>query len=233
MEKSCKAHVLVVPYPGQGHVNPMIQFCRRIISKGLKATLVTSVFLSKTMNLGSAVGPVSLDVISDGFDDSGFPQTGSSELYLERLKTAGSRTMAELITRYKSTPNPIDCVVYEPFLPWALDVAKHFGLVGAAFFTQPCAVDYIYYNIQHGKISLPVTSAPVSIPGLPLLEYRDMPSFVGVPGSYPAYFEMLLNQFSNTDKADFILINTFYELEREVRMYTLCVFYNENCLILD
>ena len=84
------------------------------------------------------------------------------------------------------------------------------------FFTQPCVVDYIYYNIQHGLLSLPITSAPVSIPGLPLLESRDMPSFIGVPGSYPAYFKMLLDQFSNTDRVDYILINTFYKLEAEV-----------------
>ena len=44
-----------------------------------------------------------------------------------------------------------------------------------------------------------------------------MPSYFSVPGSYPAYFEMVLNQFSNTDKADFIFANTFYKLEEEVR----------------
>jgi pathogen-inducible salicylic acid glucosyltransferase len=88
--------------------------------------------------------------------------------------------------------------------------------MGAAFFTQPCVVDYIYYNIQHGLLSLPITSATVSIPGLPLLESRDMPSFINVPGSYPAYFKMLLDQFSNTEKVDYILINTFYKLEAEV-----------------
>ncbi|KAB5548519.1 hypothetical protein DKX38_011960 [Salix brachista] len=135
------------------------------------------------MKLGSSIGPVHLDVISDGFDEQGFPKGGSSELYLENLEAAGSKTLAELIVKYRSTPYPIDCVIYEPFLHWALDVAKDSGVMGAAFFTQPCVVDYIYYNIQHGLLSLPITSEPVSIPGLPLLESRDMPSFIGVPGS--------------------------------------------------
>ncbi|KAF2298062.1 hypothetical protein GH714_009816 [Hevea brasiliensis] len=86
----------------------------------------------------------------------------------------------------------------------------------AALFTQPCAVDFIYYNIHHKLLTVPVSSTPVSISGLPLLELRDMPSFLNVPKSYPAYFEMVLNQFSNTEKADYILINTFYKLEKEV-----------------
>ncbi|OAY50252.1 UDP-glycosyltransferase 74F2 [Manihot esculenta] len=215
METASKPHVLLVPYPGQGHVNPMIQFARRLVSKGLKATLVTSIFIAKSMKLGSSVGPVQLDVISDGYDNGGFPKADSVDTYLERLKVAGSRTLSELILKYQNTSNPIHCVIYEPFLPWALDVAKEFGLLGAAFFTQPCAVDYIYYNIQHKLLTLPISSTPVSIPGLPLLEFRDLPSFVRLPDSYPAHLEMLINQFSNADKADFILINTFYELEPE------------------
>ncbi|KAK3011199.1 hypothetical protein RJ639_011561 [Escallonia herrerae] len=43
-----------------------------------------------------------------------------------------------------------------------------------------------------------------------------MPSFIYVPGSYPAYFELVLNQFLNVDQADFVLVNTFYKLEDEV-----------------
>ncbi|KAJ9187229.1 hypothetical protein P3X46_002713 [Hevea brasiliensis] len=214
-QTASKFHVLLVPFPGQGHVNPMMQFARRLVSKGLEATLVVSIFIAKSMKLGSSVGPVQLDVISDGYDDGGFPKTNSFDTYLERLKAAGSRTLADLIMKYEKTPNPIDCVIYEPFLPWALDVAKEFGLLGAAFFTQPCAVDYIYYNIQHKLLSLPISSTPVSIPGLPLLELRDLPSFVRLPDSYPANAEMLISQFCNADKADFVLINTFYKLEPE------------------
>uniref|UniRef100_A0A2P2IIB4 Uncharacterized protein MANES_01G017800 n=1 Tax=Rhizophora mucronata TaxID=61149 RepID=A0A2P2IIB4_RHIMU len=216
MEKKGKGHVLVVPYPGQGHVNPMIQFSRRLVSKGLQATLVTSVFLSKSMGFGSSIGPVHLDVISDGYDEGGFREACSADAYLTTLQAAGSKSLSELILKYKASPNPVDCVVYEPFLAWALDVAEDHGLFAAAFFTQPCAVDYIYYNIQRKLLDPSVTSTPLSVPGLPLLELRDMPSFLSVPASYPAYFEMLLNQFSNTDKADYILINTFYKLEAEV-----------------
>lgn len=168
------------------------------------------------MHFGSSIGSVHLDVISDGFDSGGFAESASIDGYLSRLKAAGSRTLSDLIKKYRESSDPVDCVIYEPFLPWALDVAKEHGLFAAAFFTQPCAVDFIYYNIHHKLLKLPVSSTPVSISGLPLLELRDLPSFLNVPASYPAYFEMVLNQFSNTEKADYILINTFYKLEKEV-----------------
>ncbi|KAJ9128632.1 hypothetical protein P3X46_034672 [Hevea brasiliensis] len=215
-EKSYRGHVLLLPYPGQGHINPMLHFSRRLISKGLKVTLVNSIFISNSMNFGSSIGSVHLDVISDGFDNGGFAEAASIDEYLVRLKAAGSRTLADLIKKYSCSSNPVGCLIYEPFLPWALDVAKEHGLYAAAFFTQPCAVDFIYYNIHHKLLTVPVSSTPVSISGLPLLELRDMPSFLNMPKSYPAYFEMVLNQFSNTEKADYILINTFYKLEKEV-----------------
>lgn len=97
-------------------------------------------------------------------------------------------------------------------------MAHQFGIAGAAFFTQACTVNYVYYSVHHRQLTLPVSSFPVSIDGLESLldQPHDMPSFIGVEGSYPAYFEMVLSQFSNADKADFILVNTVYELEEKV-----------------
>jgi len=44
-----------------------------------------------------------------------------------------------------------------------------------------------------------------------------MPSFIYNFGvSYPTFFDRIVGQFSNIDKADWVLCNTFYELEQEV-----------------
>uniref|UniRef100_A0A2P2NY13 Glycosyltransferase n=1 Tax=Rhizophora mucronata TaxID=61149 RepID=A0A2P2NY13_RHIMU len=213
--KSGKAHVLVVPFPGQGHINPMLQFSRRLVSKELKVTFVTTNFISTSKQLGSSIGSVQLDTISDGYDD-GRPAGTTMESYLSRLHGVGPRSLLKLIEKYQSSTDPIDCIIYEPFMAWALDIAKHFGLLAAAFFTHACAVDYIFYSFHSKLLMLPVTSTPVSISGLPiLLELQDLPSFIAAPGSYPANFNMTMSQFSNMDKADFILINTFYKLENE------------------
>lgn len=223
MDKENKGHVLAVPYPSQGHISPLLQLCKRFASKGIKATLATTIFISTTSPYLSSA--VQIDTISDGYDDGGFSQADTISSYLKRLESVGSETLSQLITKHNNTRNPITCVVYDPFLPWALEVAKRFGLVAAAFFTQSCAVNYIYCLLHHGKLNLSVSSSssdstPVSIDGLPELELQDMPSFIWVSGSYPAYFELVLNQFSNAHKADCILVNSFYDLEKEVpRLY--------------
>ncbi|CAB4288911.1 unnamed protein product [Prunus armeniaca] len=208
MEDKFGGHVLAIPYPAQGHINPLLQFSKRLASKGLKVTLANTIFISKSLPLKSS-GSVQFDTISDGYDEEGFAQAESIAAYLARMEAEGSRTLIELITKYNNSPHPINCIIYDPFLPWALDVAKQFGLASAAFFTQTCTVNYIYYMHYHG-------GDVTSIPGLHMLEPQDLPSYFSVPGSYPAYLEMVMNQYSNLHEADFIFANSFYKLEQQV-----------------
>ncbi|OIW17928.1 hypothetical protein TanjilG_17764 [Lupinus angustifolius] len=214
-----RKHVLMIPYPSQGHINPMLNFSKRLSTKGVCVTIVTTIFISKSMHrLQSSSLPDSIqfDTISDGYDQGGFAQADSIASYLSNMELVGSKNLRELIQKYNFSDYPISGLVYDPFLPWALEVGKEFGLVGAAFFTQMCAVNYIYYHVHHGLLNLPVSSIPISIQGLPLLELKDTPSFVNNPGFYPPYFHMVMNQFSNIYKADFILVNSFYKLEEQV-----------------
>jgi len=212
------SHVLMVPYPSQGHINPMLQFSKRLCSKGLRVTFLTTTFISNSMHLHSSslLGSVHLDFISDGYDQGGFGEAGCIQTYLSRMQEVGSNSLRELVNKHKSSDHPIDCVVYDPFLTWVLDVAKEFGLFGAAFFTQLCAVNFLYYHVYHGLLKLPFSSLPISIPGVPLLDLKDTPAFLSDPGFYPAYFQMVINQFSNIHKADLILVNSFYKLEDQV-----------------
>ncbi|KAL7145667.1 hypothetical protein ABFS83_07G101800 [Erythranthe nasuta] len=213
-KKEHRVHILCVPYPSQGHVNPMLQFCKRLVSKGAKATFTITNFISKSINPKS--DSVDIASISDGFDAGGFRQAESVSDYLNRMEIEGSKTLESLIKSYRDRNLAVDCIVYDAFLPWVLDVARRFGIAGACFFTQACAVNYVYYYVHRGLLDIPVVAPPVEIPGLPALELTDLPSFMHVSGSYPAYFEMVLNQFSNVDKADFVLVNTFYKLEEKV-----------------
>ncbi|XP_047316109.1 UDP-glycosyltransferase 74F2-like [Impatiens glandulifera] len=211
-------HVLAIPYPTQGHINPMLQFFKRLVSKNLKTTLAITKFHFNSTHPPPSINSISIDTISDGFDDAGYSQASDSQSYLETFQIAGSKTLLDLISRHQTAGNPIDCVVYDSFIPWVFDVVKPLGIKTASFFTQPCAVNFLYYNVSIGKI--PVGSsvdAPVtSIPGLPLLTVDDLPPFVSEPEVYVPYRDMVFGQFRNVVEADFVFVNTFYELEEEV-----------------
>ncbi|XP_027177411.1 UDP-glycosyltransferase 74G1-like [Coffea eugenioides] len=214
MMNSSKVHVLVLPYPAQGHINPMLQFCKRLVAKGVKTTFINSVFISKSIP-ADPKSAINFETISDGHDEGGYAAAESPGAYLEKLATFGSKTLADLIRKLEDKGEPVQAVIYDSFLPWALDVAKQFGLVTAAFFTQTCAVNSIYYNVYHGLLPVPLSHSPISLPGLPLLQPKETPSFVYLPDSYPAFLHMLVNQFSNVDQADWVILNNFHKLEED------------------
>ncbi|KAG8372275.1 hypothetical protein BUALT_Bualt12G0049400 [Buddleja alternifolia] len=210
-----KGHCLTVPYPIQGHINPMLQFAKRLSHKHLKITFALTKFLFKTTTHLSGGESISIRVISDGFDNGGRAQAKSFEEYQIRFMQTGQQTLSELLHDLAISGCNVDCVVYDPFIPWVLDVAKGFGLNTAVFFKQSCAVDNIYYQVYSGELKPPVLgSEPVVVPGLPPMRPEEMPSFIYVHGSYPAAFKMVADQFRNVDKADWIFVNTFLQVGR-------------------
>ncbi|XP_057435858.1 UDP-glycosyltransferase 74G1-like [Lotus japonicus] len=217
-----KVHCLVLPYPAAvGHINPMLQFSKLLQHEGVRVTLVTTHFHCKSKQ---ELPPyISLEAISDGFDSGGFEEAGKSfKAYLDRFWQEGPRTLAELIEKLGRTEYPVDCVIYDALLPWALDVAKRFGIMGVAFFTQNLSVNSIYYHVHLGNLHAPLTEEDIFLPGLPKLQHQDMPSFFFMKiAEDPVLLELVVAQFSNIDKADWILCNSFYELDKEVTDWTM------------
>lgn len=161
-----KAHCLALPYILQSHINPLLQFSKRLQHKGIKITPALTHFTAKTLH--GETCSIAVDTVSDGYDEGGSSESESIEAYLTRFKLVGSETLALLIDKLRRLDNPVDCVVYDASLPWALDVVKAFSLVGAPFFTQACAVNHIYYHLYKRCIDLPLLGMNVSIPGLPV-----------------------------------------------------------------
>ncbi|KAL6219074.1 hypothetical protein ACLB2K_012280 [Fragaria x ananassa] len=190
-QRAYRAHCLVLPYPDQGHINPMLQFSKLLEHKGVKVTLVTTRFLCKTMHR-SGSSHVPLETISDGYDQGGRAEAGSIDVYLESLRKSRSQILAELLEKLSSSGLP------------------------------SCAVNTIYYHVKNGLLKLPVVESEISFPGLLTLKPSDLPSFLSDFGSYPAAYKLVVvDHFCNVDKADWVLRNTFYELEEQARMSKL------------
>ncbi|KAL6271054.1 hypothetical protein ACE6H2_027965 [Prunus campanulata] len=232
MDNREKAHCLVLFYPVQGHINPMLQFSKRLEQKGLKVTLVTTRSVQKAMHGGageqsqSSFFSIALETISDGYDEGGASQAESIEAYLDCFRKIGSQCLAELIEKLSGSSHPADCLVYDPCMSWALDVAKRVGIAAAAFFTVSCTVTNIFSLVHNGQLKLPLNlDSEILLPGLPPLQPSDTPSFIYVPESYHAFLKLAVDQFSNLDKADWVFCNTFYELEQEVVEYWMTKFW--------
>ncbi|KAF2554655.1 hypothetical protein F2Q68_00012950 [Brassica cretica] len=211
------SHVIVLPFPVQGHLTPMFQFCKRLASKGLTSTLVLVSDKPsppyKTENDSITVFP-----IPSGSQEGKDPLEDLDD-YIDRVYTSIKNHLPELIQDMKLLENPPRALVYDSTLPWLLDVAHDHGLRGAAFFTQPWLVSVVYYHVHKGSFSVPSTkhghSTLASFPALPMLSANDLPSYVCESSSYPKILRIVIEQLSNIDRVDILLCNTFDNLEEK------------------
>ncbi|KAG2644642.1 UDP-glucosyltransferase UGT13248-like [Panicum virgatum] len=211
-------HVLLLPYPSQGHINPILQFGKRLAARrGVRCTLAATRF-ALSQSQPATGDAVRVAAISDGCDRGGFGEAGGVGAYLRRLEAAGSETLDALLRSEAERGRPVRVLVYDAFLPWAPRVARRRGAAAAAFFTQPCAVNVAYAHAFAGRIRPPLADdgevALAELPGLPAgLRPADLPSFLAQPGDCPAYLDLLVNQFDGLDTADHVLVNSFHELQ--------------------
>ncbi|KAJ8435141.1 hypothetical protein Cgig2_018969 [Carnegiea gigantea] len=212
------AHVLVFPSPLQGHINPMLQFSKRLAFKGLQVTFITTSSITSPPSLSS---PPNIEFVRifDGFREG--HKVVDLDAYRQRMRTCISRSLLELIDHYKQkrgslNPTP-KVVIYDSFMPWVLDMIKENGLTGGPFFTQSCMVNSIYCHLYKGALTIPIDRSLVSLPAIKeFLRVDDLPGFVSSPTTYPSLLRLVLDQFSNFEEANCSFINTVDKLEIEV-----------------
>ncbi|KAK2981703.1 hypothetical protein RJ640_012485 [Escallonia rubra] len=167
-------------------------------------------------SLQSQDSSIKVEHIADFLEDSN-QISDNVESFINRFRVAVSRGLRELIEKQNSLGCPVKVVVYDSSMPWVLDIAHELGLYGAVFHTQSCAVGAVYYHMHKGSLNIdPTEGSTVSLPSMPLMETKDLSSFIYDMGSYPSMLRLVVNQFSNWEKADWRLFNTFDKLEGEV-----------------
>ncbi|EER89599.1 hypothetical protein BDA96_10G140400 [Sorghum bicolor] len=219
-------HVLLICYPSQGHINPMLRLAKRIAAKGVLVTCSSSSVIRDDLAAASGVsaggdgvpfgaGRIRFDFLGDPFDKT-LPDLKG---YLRRLETDGRLALADLLRRQAEAGRPVACVIGNPFLPWVTDVAADAGIPSAVLWVQSCAVFSIYYHFAHGLAEFPHEDdleARFTLPGLPTLSVVDVPSFLLASHPYKVLGDTIQDQFRNMGKASWVFVNSFDELERDV-----------------
>jgi len=226
---SSRFHALVIPYPAQGHITPMMQFSEKLASRGLTVTFVTTYHahaqITKAHSKDSQVQP-GLDIrsaqISDGLSLD-FDRSARFYDFLRSLEINMGGELEQLIHNLNKTGPPISCVIADTSLFCTLDVTKKFGIPWISFWSQPTVVYSIYYHAHlleahghsHYKGSSDAGNSLIDyIPGVPTLQPKDLPSFLQDqdPGSQ-YILELVLKSLQSSRGADWILCNSFHDLE--------------------
>ncbi|KAL1827003.1 hypothetical protein ACET3Z_005415 [Daucus carota] len=213
-ELACKTHVMIIPFPAQGHMSPMMQFSKRLAFKGVKVTMVVPLKLQDSMQILYDDSPlISLECITFDFGKDEIPNDMQSYMGFMKLKI--TTVLPELLEKQENNGCPVKFLVIDSLFPSGVEMCHQFGLRGAPFFTQSCAVNAIYLNVLQGRLKIPFDKglSNFSLPSLPVLDTVDMPS--NVIGTFPDLWAYFSRQFSGLEKADWVFLNSFDKLETE------------------
>ncbi|GLJ04806.1 hypothetical protein SUGI_0003970 [Cryptomeria japonica] len=217
-----KSHVVVISYPATGHTNPMLQFSKKLASKGLLVTFVSfNINKEKVTQAKEYVQRLKLDIrfecIPDGLPENKniIDSNMNPAVFNHMQNNMDGSGVEDLIRRLNASADspPVGCIIYNSFLPWVPPVANKLNIPHAFFWTQSAAVFSIYYDsLKSEKCKSSKMPQNVIIPGLPELKLSDLPSaFMDTNGFLNHY----LRQLESVKDASWVLINTFYELEPE------------------
>ncbi|KAL0358478.1 UNVERIFIED_CONTAM: UDP-glycosyltransferase 75C1 [Sesamum angustifolium] len=222
-----RRHVLLVTFPAQGHINPSLQFAKRIIDMGIEVTFATSVYARRRMEKTAArdlPNGLSFAAFSDGYDD-GFTMSDDPNKYMTEIRSRGAKTLKDTALSAAEQGRPVTCLIYTPLLPWASEVARDVNIPSALLWIQPATVLDIYYYYFNGFADEIIASSndpswKLQLPGLPiLLSERDLPSFT-LPNSSERYSFALTSFKEQLEALDVetkpkVLVNTFDSLESD------------------
>ncbi|GLU10965.1 hypothetical protein SLE2022_277390 [Rubroshorea leprosula] len=131
-------HVLVIPYPAQGHVRPLLEFSLLLVKHGIKITFVNTEFShQRIMNaFGSKVsvdGSIHFVSLPDGMGvDENKNHIGRS---IESICQFMPMELKQLINEI-NRPNgdEVTCILTDMFMGWSLEIAAELGIKAAALF---------------------------------------------------------------------------------------------------
>ncbi|KAL1801933.1 hypothetical protein ACET3Z_030580 [Daucus carota] len=225
-------HVLLVSYPAQGHVNPLLRLGNLLASTGLLVTFSTTEgaanFMRKASKNIDEPTPVGEGMIRFEFFDDGLggnnedPRRADLDFYTAHLELHGREAVTRIVKKYEEQGRPVACLINNPFIPWVSDVAETLNIRNAVLWVQSCASFSAYYHFHNKLAQFPSESDPeidVQLPSMPLLKHDEVPSFLHPETPFPALAKAILGQFEMLSKTFCVLVETFQELESEIIDY--------------
>ncbi|XP_012069281.1 7-deoxyloganetin glucosyltransferase [Jatropha curcas] len=241
-----KPHAICVPFPAQGHINPMLQVAKLLHSKGFHITFVNTEYIHNRILRSN---PTSLcdflnfrfETISNGLD----PLDHEANLDVTTVCCALSNNclapflnlIQKLNDGVASEVPPVTCIVSDGGMSFTIDAAQQLGIPDVLFWTSSgCGVlGYTHYPhlVEKGLAPLKDASYLTNgylettvdwIPGMKTIRLKDLPTFFRTTDPNDLYFNWILREVDRASRASAIIMNTYDSLEEDA-LNSLCKMY--------
>jgi hypothetical protein len=232
-------HAVLVPFSGQGHVNALMNLAQLLAMRGFFITFINTEFIHKRLLEVSRNSQSLVSLVTRGdpeLEQRGWrirflsiPGTSNVEddlVTLQKLGPALEHLLLRTAEEDKSSSfPPITCIVSDCIMMSCTEQVATSLKVPRAIFWPTCAVAsisvcYSNFLLSQGHIPVKVSEAKnpekliTCLPGnIPPLRPTDLPSFYRAQDPSDILFNAFLRESEKQFKADYVLVNTFEELE--------------------
>ncbi|GMH21555.1 hypothetical protein Nepgr_023397 [Nepenthes gracilis] len=235
-----KPHAVCVPFPAQGHINPMFKLAKLLHFRGFHITFVHTEF--NRNRLQSSHGPHYLDglpsfnfeAIPDGLPPS---DTVDSTQDIPSLCFSTDRScigpFRELLQKLNDTNStgapPVSCIVSDGSMLFTLDAAEELGVPEVLLWTASACglLGYAQYRNLVERGLTPFKDPDYSkngnletvidwIPAMEGITLKYMPSFVRTTNPDDIMLNFIPTVIDRFHRASAVLFNTFSALEQSV-----------------
>nr|GMC48268.1 7-deoxyloganetin glucosyltransferase-like [Ipomoea batatas] len=236
-----KPHAVCIPYPAQGHINPMLKLAKILHQKGFHITFVNTEFNHR--RLQRTRGPESLrglpsfrfETIPDGLPPSDADSTQDIPSLCESTSATCLGPFKDLLARLNDTAvsnaPPVSCIVSDGVMSFTVDAAEELGIPEVLFWTTSACgfLGYMHYTQLLEKGYFPfkdesyLTNGYLEteldwVKGMKGIRLRDLPSFFRTTNPDEYMFKFLLQETGRAGRASAVILNTFDALEHEALM---------------
>nr|QAV53747.1 UGT85A68 [Fagopyrum tataricum] len=242
-DEAKKPHAVCVPYPAQGHVNPMLKLAKLLHSHGgFHITFVHTDY--NHARLLRSRGPRALDglpsfkfvSIPDGLpvDTDGADVTQDIPALCASVDRHCLAPLTELLRKLNKAAEDggaprVTCIVADGAMPFTLKAAEELGIKHATLWTAS-ACGFLGYDQYHRLVQEGYTpfkdasyltngylDTPIDwVPAMKGLRLKDVPNFIRTTDPNDIMLNYLQHMLKSSRKSSAIIFNTFDALEKEV-----------------
>eukprot|EP01018_Ginkgo_biloba_P036063 Gb_05348 [translate_table: standard] len=238
MDVSTRPHAVIVPFPAQGHINPMMQLAKKLAREdGFLITFVNTDFnharimetkkktTKSTLKYHVDETNIRLKSIPDGLEPQDSRTLDYPKLF-RALENSMVPSLDKLIEEInEKEEHKVTCLIVDLWVQYLLDVAKRYDIPRAALYaglTATCALRYNSATLVSSNL-LPSNGVPVEnkmvkyLPSMPPLYSTHLPWLCGHSKTEDEFvFESGQRITAKMRDIDWTIFNSWYDLEAPV-----------------
>ncbi|CAN7041579.1 hypothetical protein IGI04_006601 [Brassica rapa subsp. trilocularis] len=225
-------HAVCIPYPAQGHINPMLKVAKLLHARGFHVTFVNTDYNHR--RILRSRGPHALDgLTSFRFETipDGLPWTDvdAKQDMLKLIDSTMNNCLSpfkDLLTRLNSGSDvpPVSCIVSDASMSFTIDAAEKLEIPVVLLWTNSATalMLYLHYQKLMEKGIIPVKDESDLkteidwIPSINTIQLKDFPDFTIKSDHQHLMLNFITHVTERSKRASAIIINTFENLEHDV-----------------